>query len=427
MPKELPIVRARRAAFKVVKYPILGAALICCLDALPEIAAAQHLGITDRTQTLEWAPPAIQHAQQMRKYKDSDHGSQSTPKIISGFSVDEDPSGQIATFQPGATFTANNAFFRDLGTNGRTCFTCHQPQTGWTISASDAHHRFEDSGGSDPLFRLFDGATCPTDDVSTIGAKRKAYKLLINKGLIRVGLSLPLAQNLQFEVVHVDDPYNCTANPSIGLTSPTSGIVSIYRRPLPSTNLRFLTTIMWDGREPTLEHQANTATQIHAQTPKNLTPDQQAQMVIFENGIFTSQISDEEACDLDDCGATGGPFALARQFFKFFVGTNDPFGNNPTEAPFDPNVFTLYKPWLRRQVGSEETRQRGSVARGEKVFNRTRINITGVAGLNDELHRPTIPGFCGTCHDTPNVGNHSVKAPLNIGVADAGANTPPVL
>jgi len=184
---------------------------------------------------------------------------------------------------------------------------------------------------------------------------------------------------------------------------------------------------MWDGREPTLESQANDATHIHAQANADLTSDQQEQAVIFENGIFTSQISDGEACDLGDCGGTGGPVALARQFFKFFVGINDPFGNNPTQTPFDPNVFTLYTPWLSRQVGGEETRQRESVARGEKVFNRTKINITGVAGLNDELHRPTIPGFCGTCHDTPNVGNHSVKAPLNIGVADAGANTPPVL
>ena len=50
-----------------------------------------------------------------------------------------------------------------------------------------------------------------------------------------------------------------------------------------------------------------------------------------------------------------------------------------------------------------------------------------VAGLNDVLDRATIPGFCGTCHDTPNVGNHSVKAPLNIGIANAGANKPPAL
>jgi cytochrome c peroxidase len=428
MRKELPTVRARRSIFKVIEYPLLGAALICYLDVLPEIAAAQHIGITDRTETREWAPPAIQHAQQMRKYKDSDHGSQSTPNVISRFSTDEDPSGEIATFQPGATtFTANNAFFQDLGTNGRTCFTCHQPQNGWTISASDAYDRFEDSRGTDPLFRLVDGATCPTDDVSTIGAKRKAYELLINKGLIRIGLPLPPAPNLQFEVAHVDDPYNCTTNPSTGLTSPTSGIVSIYRRPLPSTNLRFLTTIMWDGREPTLEDQANDATLIHAQANTVPTSDQQAQIVIFENGIFTSQILDEEACDLDECGGSGDPVALARQFLKFFVGINDPLGENPTGAPFDANIFNLYKPWLSLQGKDEETRHRRSVARGEEVFNTTKISITGVAGLNDDLHLPKIDGFCGTCHDTPDVGNHSVKLPLNIGVADAGADSPPAL
>ena len=67
------------------------------------------------------------------------------------------------------------------------------------------------------------------------------------------------------------------------------------------------------------------------------------------------------------------------------------------------------------------------VARGEKVFNTTKINITEVAGLNDDLNMKNIAGFCGTCHDTPNVGNHSVKAPLDIGVADAGDKTPPAL
>jgi hypothetical protein len=40
---------------------------------------------------------------------------------------------------------------------------------------------------------------------------------------------------------------------------------------------------------------------------------------------------------------------------------------------------------------------------------------------------PSIPGFCGTCHDTPNVGNHSVSAPLDIGIADAGDKAPPAL
>jgi cytochrome c peroxidase len=55
------------------------------------------------------------------------------------------------------------------------------------------------------------------------------------------------------------------------------------------------------------------------------------------------------------------------------------------------------------------------------------ITITGVAGINDVLGESSVQGFCGTCHDTPNAGNHSVKAPLNIGITGAGASAPPVL
>ena len=36
----------------------------------------------------------------------------------------------------------------------------------------------------------------------------------------------------------------------------------------------------------------------------------------------------------------------------------------------------------------------------------------------------SFQGTCTTCHNSPNVGNHSVAAPLNIGVADASRRTP---
>src|SRR6185437_11225951 len=72
-------------------------------------------------------------------------------------------------------------------------------------------------------------------------------------GLIRIGLPMPAGA--EFEVTSVDDPYKCNTNPATGLTSKTAGIVSIYRRPLPSTNLGFLSTVMWDGREPDLTSQ----------------------------------------------------------------------------------------------------------------------------------------------------------------------------
>ena len=234
----------------------------------------------------------------------------------------------------------------------------------------------------------------------------------------------------------VDDPYNCTTSPATGLTSKTTGIVSMYRRPLPSTNLGFLTTIMWDGREPSLTSQAIDATLGHAQANSAPTADQQAQIVGFETGIFTAQIFDNTARDLRADGATGGPVALSLELAKFFVGVNDPVGLNPKGTPFDPNIFDLYtSPMWSGFKGddeneSETTRMadhRRSIAHGERVFNTTKINITGVAGLNDNLNLPSIAGFCGTCHDTPNVGNHSVKAPLNIGIADAGAKKPPAL
>ena len=33
------------------------------------------------------------------------------------------------------------------------------------------------------------------------------------------------------------------------------------------------------------------------------------------------------------------------------------------------------------------------------------------------MNQPSIPGTCTTCHDTPNVGNHSLPVPLDIGVS----------
>jgi hypothetical protein len=195
----------------------------------------------------------------------------------------------------------------------------------------------------------------------------------------------------------------------------------MYRRPPPSTNLGFLTAIMWDGREPSLAHQAVDATLGHARADPTHPPteDQQRQIVAFETGIFTAQQFDNVAGDLTAGNATGGPAALSKEIANFFIGVNDPVGQNPKGTPFDPNIFDLYL-----LPASDHLR---SINRGEQIFNGTQINITGVTGLNDVLNQPTIPGFCGTCHDTPNVGNHSVKAPLNIGIANAGANKPPAL
>jgi hypothetical protein len=366
----------------------------------------------------------VAHMQAMRRFRDPDQGAQTAPPFIPRFEIDRDPAGAVATFQPGgATFTFNSAFFQNLGSNGRTCFSCHQPQSGWTVSADGVAERFAQSRGTDPIFRLVDGATCPSDDVSTPAAKRQAYSLLIDKGLIRIGL--PLLPGVEFEVTSVVDPYNCNTSAVTGLANPTNPTFSVYRRPLPATNLGFLTAFMWDGREHDLSSQAKDATLGHAQATVAPTDAQVADIVAFESGLYTAQEIDADAGPLHHEGAMGGPIALSLQ--AFYTGINDPLGNNPTGATFDPNIFDLYKPWLGARGHGDRVADRLSIARGEEVFNTTPITITGVAGLNDPPNPPSISGFCGTCHDAPNVGNHSVKAPLDIGITGAGAKAPPGL
>ena len=422
MDRQPSIANAYLAVTKGLK--VCAAGVACLIGALSPAALAGPAGGGDAGPPA-FAPGMIAHMQAMRRFKDPDRGVQSAPNIIPRFALDEDPSGAVATFQPGgATFPANNAFFKNLGTNGRTCFTCHQPQDGWTVSAADVANRFAASHGTDPIFRLVDGAVCPSADVSSLGAKRRAYALLIDKGRIRIGLTMP--NPTQFAVTAVDDPYGCNTNPATGLTSPTTGVVSVYRRPLPSTNLGFLSTIMWDGREPTLTNQAKDATLGHAQAVPTPGPTaaQLAEIVAFESGIYTAQEIDQRAGVLHRDGALGGPVALSLQ--PFSIGINDPLTANLT-PPFNSDIFDIYRPWLSARRDEDDVEHRRAIARGEEVFDTTPINITGVTGLNDVLGVASIPGFCGTCHDTPNVGNHSVKLPLDIGIGDAGAKRPPAL
>lgn len=186
------------------------------------------------------------------------------------------------------------------GHQRQNCFTCHQPQNGWGVSAKDVAERFERSAGTDPIFRLVDGATCPSDDVSTLRARKRAYKLLTEKGLILVGLAVPATA--EFVVTAIDDPYRCSTNPETG-----SGILSMYRRPLPTTNIGFLSAVMWDGRENTgkgltadLKSQARDATLGHAEAAASPTDAQLDEIVSFQLGIFTRRFSTTRIAGLND-------------------------------------------------------------------------------------------------------------------------------
>ena len=129
-------------------------------------------------------------------------------------------------------------FFQSMGTNGRSCATCHQPSDGMSISAVNVQRRFLESRGLDPIFRTVDGSNCNHGvDVSSVAGRYSAYSLLRTRGLIRVAIAVPA--NADYQVVSVNNPYGCNE----------SEVISMYRRPLPATNLRFLSAVMFDGRE----------------------------------------------------------------------------------------------------------------------------------------------------------------------------------
>jgi hypothetical protein len=374
------------------------------------------------SEETDWIAKSISHLQRMRHDRNAEGTKQATPKVIPQLGVDRDNSGAISTLQStGSTTTAGNAFFQNIGSNNRTCFSCHQPGDGWGISASSVRETFRISAGKAPIFRPVDGATCPTADTASLQARRSAYALLLDRGLIRI--ALPVPTGAEFTIAVAQDQYGCNTNQATGLTSPTQGILSTYRRPLPSTNLGFLNTIMWDGREASLESQATDATTGHAQAATPPTAAQVAQIVAFETHILTAQIRDSGAGQLDQQGATGGPSALTGVLAAFFSGINDPLGGNPKGTPFTSVIFTEYDAWAGL-TGRGRNADRAAVARGAAVFNTKPIAITGVNGINDALGVPKLQGFCATCHDSPSVGNHSVKLPINIGIAGAGTFNP---
>src|SRR5262249_42868222 len=109
--------------------------------------------------------------------------ARASPAVLTQY---RDAAGVLATYEPNGSVGASHPFFRPIGVNGRACVSCHQPSDGWTITPAHIEERFKKSHGEDPLFRLVDGATCPSNDVSTPAARRRAYKLLLTKGLIRM-------------------------------------------------------------------------------------------------------------------------------------------------------------------------------------------------------------------------------------------------
>lgn len=334
-----------------------------------------------------------------------------------------DSTGTMATYDTAGAIQTTNPFFQSLGTNGRSCATCHVPQNALGLSNANALARFTVSRGTDPLFVDVDGANCP----GAAASDRAAHSLIVGNGLLRV--ALPIPQNADYTVQTVYDPYGCAEMTDAA----GQRMLSVYRRPLPAANLRFLSAVMFDGRETVapldnpstfeanlvtdLTHQALDATLGHAQAAHPPTDQQLAGIIDFELSLYSAQSTDDAAGSLQAQRAAGGPVALSGQLY--YPGINDSLGADPGGGPFTNKSFTIFEGWtdLSNSRQNSSTLPREQIAAGEAIFNSAPLTITGVAGLNDAQRHTSIAATCSACHDAPNAGSHSLPLPLDIGVS----------
>ncbi len=322
------------------------------------------------------------------------------------FDIHNDPAGQMENYQPKGATPLTNEFFQSLGTNGRTCETCHEPGDAFGLSIADIQNTYNLSHGTDPLFAPVDGTNCPDQPTNS--------SLLLNYGLIRI--MLPISPKTftgatpNFTLTSVADPNSCqTQNATVQAAcvakyGPGYTCISVYRRPLPTTNLTSQSTIMWDGREPSpitagltaaLNAQATDAVLTHSQGTTAPTSQQLADIVKFETGVFTTQTIDNNASILNALGANESPQYIAS--LKFQYGEN-----NNKSANFNTNVFTLYSAWSTLTGTDPVSLARESVYRGETIFNTRTFSVGAISGKKVA---------CSFCHNDPQNGNNSNNKP----------------
>lgn len=306
--------------------------------------------------------------------------------LAAGCSSEAENDGATSTGDPlSIRIELTNPFFEPLGANGRACANCHQADQGWTITPAHVQAKFAESDGTDVLFKPHDAATSPRADVSTVEARREAYKLILSRAVVRIGIPMPNEATREFDLEAVDDPY--------GWASATQ--LSLYRRPLPTANLMFAKTVSWDGRSTfadktifeDLEEQANRANKGHGQATTDLPLETRRSIAMFEWLTFAARRNAPIAGPLDADGALGGVWNMLLRSF--------PLGET-------------FASWSSTADESERDRARAAIARGGKIFAEPRLRRGDGTFAS-----------CASCHDQNNVGGSTrTLAMFDIGTSD---------
>jgi mono/diheme cytochrome c family protein len=288
------------------------------------------------------------------------------------------PGGKAATFSTHGFVDLTGEYFQAQGTNGRSCASCHIPEEAWSINPGTLQHLFDETGGTHPVFNLLD-ANNPNMDVSTPEARLKAYSMLLTRGVFRRG-GAP-RPNSEWELIAAEDPH--------GFANLTRLVH--WRRAMPTINFALgSATINWDGGN-------SVGTDQHAgltnQATRNVTGGQQGQpaspeviadIVGFEESLFTAQLIVPGVGRLDSDGARGGAEALS-------------------SMPKTAGRFDLFDAWA-----GDENPRRAQIARGQALFNNT--NAGGRS--------------CNSCHNSANNGTNINNLLFDVRTASAEARTP---
>ena len=353
--------------------------------------------------------------------------------------------GQVGVVMAGGGVmdVKSQAFFQALGSNGRACVTCHQPQDGMSLSVDSIRWQWRVTQGRDPLFAAVDGKNCP----NLPQGEPASHSLLLNRGLIRVFLPWPPKAadgtpiDPEFTIEVLRDPTGCNTHPEYGLQSPNPTI-SVYRRPRPAANTKYTThqnfgvfpfigknglptardpdtgrptsmNLMADARAPSLRAQAADAAAGHLEAHAPLTKAQLDSIVSFESQVYVAQAIDRRAGSLTEADGPPafGPRALER-------GEAGVLGNNTTRFVFPMQDKWKSLPRGEDQLQNQRNLARESIQRGHDVYMYRTFWIRDSMHLNSVgLGNPT-KRTCATCHGMHMTGMDTANGWMDIGTTN---------
>jgi len=379
----------------------------------------------------------------------------------------DNAAGAVTTLNTsGPTSVLGHPFFTPLGDNGRACVTCHQPADGMSLSVATIRERWDTTLGKDPLFAAIDGSNCP----SLPQARASSHSLLLERGLFRIARPWPPrgADGSQIEpeftIEVVRDPTGCNQHRTYGLHG-TQAMVSVFRRPRPATNLKYVTAVgfsfdpksglpmptdpetgvqtsgnvLSDVRAGTLKAQALDALRTHLELHGDPDPAQLSALLRFEQGLYTAQSSHTVVGDLASGGALGGPDTLATASPGVLQSSANPIWSE----------FSAWKPRVDGGVSAADASrpamsadaappsqsgardagpelpvtdavraQRESIARGAALFSTRQFLVSDSTGLTDIGFGNPVRNSCAFCHNMQRVGMDVAPGQVDIGTAN---------